>query len=108
MPYRVKGSVVEAESGLPLEGLVVRAYDEDAFVDDYLGESRTDAAGRFEVIFTEVQFMDLHETRPDLFVRIFDRTGTRLLLSLEDRVHRNAVADVVFDVRVPGAALVGS
>ena len=34
---RVVGSVVEAESGRPLEGLLVRAYDKDLIFDDRLG-----------------------------------------------------------------------
>lgn len=53
MAYRVLGCVVEAESGRPLAGLRVRAFDQDVSVDDYLGESCTDADGHFEIVFTE-------------------------------------------------------
>jgi carotenoid cleavage dioxygenase len=105
MPFRIRGSVVEDESGRPLEGLVVRAYDEDILVDDFLGEARTDANGRFEVIFTEVQFMDLYETRPDLYLRVFDTSGAKLLRSTEDHVRSNAELTEAFEVRIPQARL---
>jgi hypothetical protein len=86
----------------------VRVYDEDILVDDFLGEARTDAAGRFEVIFTEVQFMDLHETHPDVYVRVFDPSGVRLLLSTEDAVRSKAELSERFDLRIPRTRLSAS
>lgn len=103
MPYRIHGVVVEEESGEPLAGLLVRAFDQDLLKDDFLGEVRTDREGRFEIEFTEVQFMDLFETQPDVFVRVYDPTGSRLLWSLEDQVVRNTVSDAAFQVRIPRA-----
>lgn len=105
MPYRAVGTVTEAETGRPLQGLVVRAYDDDLLKDDFLGETRTDAAGRFEIVFTEVHFMDFHETRPDLYVRVYDESGSRLLLSLQDDERRDARPVERFEVRVPAATL---
>jgi 5-hydroxyisourate hydrolase-like protein (transthyretin family) len=64
--FRVHGSVVENESGRPLAAMLVRVYDKDLALDDFLGETRTDDAGRFEVTFTEDRFKDLIESRPDL------------------------------------------
>jgi hypothetical protein len=101
VPYRVHGSVVEDESGRPLAGLVVRAYDEDLVIDDHLGDARTDAQGHFEVVFTEVQFMDLFETRPDLYLRVFDASGDRLLLTTEREVRSDAELDERFELRIP-------
>jgi hypothetical protein len=106
MPFRVRGTVVEDESGRPLEGLLVRTFDEDVVRDDFLGETRTDAAGRFEVVFTEVQFMDLYETRPDLYVRVFDASGKTLLATTEDDVRSNAELTERIDVRIPRSHLV--
>lgn len=105
MSYRVVGSVIEAESGRPLEGLRVRAYDDDLVIDDYLGEARTDADGRFEIQFTEPQFMDVHETIPDVYLHVFDPSGGRLLLSTEDRVRVDAQLTERFELRIPRAAL---
>lgn len=105
MPFRVHGSVLEDESSRPLPGLLVRAHDEDLMIDDFLGETRTAVDGRFEVVFTEVQFMDLHETRPDLHLRVFDPSGARLLYSTEDAVRADAELDERIDVRIPRARL---
>jgi len=101
VPFRVHGSVVEDESGRPLAGLLVRAYDEDLVLDDHLGDARTDVQGRFEVVFTEVQFMDAFETRPDLYLRVFDASGSRLLLTTEHEVRADAEPDERFELRIP-------
>lgn len=98
---RVLGTVVEEESGKPLAGLRVRAYDKDWVFDDDLGETRTDAEGRFEISYTDVQFRDLEETQPDLYVRVYDADGKRLLYSSEKAVRRSALVFEHFDIRIP-------
>jgi len=105
---RLQGTVTEAESGRPLEGLLVRAYDQDLLKDDHLGDTHTDATGRFEISYTEVQFRDLNETLPDLYLRIFDRSGKRLLHSTEKQVRKNALVLERFEIRIPSAKLAGS
>ena len=104
---RIVGTVVEAESKQPLEGLRVRGYDEDWVFDDKLGEARTDAEGRFEISYSEVQFRDLEETLPDVYIRIYDPTGKVLLYSSENAVRRNAMVLERFDVEIPRAKLKG-
>jgi hypothetical protein len=108
MSYRVDGVIVDEESGRALEGLVVRAYDQDLVFDDFLGEARTDASGRFEVTFTEVQFMDLFETRPDVYLRIFDAAGATLLHSTKREVRKNAHLVERFELRIRSGAGAGS
>lgn len=98
---RVIGQVVEQESGKPLAGLRVRAYDKDWVFDDDLGETRTDAAGRFEISYTDVQFRDLEETQPDLYLRVYDADGERLLYSSEKAVRRSALVVEHFDIQIP-------
>lgn len=98
---RVVGTVVEQESGKPLEGLRVRAYDKDWVFDDDLGETTTDAAGRFEISYTDVQFRDLEETQPDLYLRVYDASGSRLLYSSEKAVRRSALMLEEFDIQIP-------
>lgn len=100
----VLGIVVEEESRRPLQGLRVRAFDKDLIRDDDLGEALTDAAGRFEIRFTEAQFRDFTETAPDLYLRIYDSTG-RLLHSTENAVRRNAGVRESFEVVIPRAKL---
>ena len=102
---RIVGTVVEAESGKPLPGLRVRGFDKDWVFDDKLGEAVTDAQGRFEISYTEVQFRDLEETLPDVYIRIYDPTGEVPLFSSEKAVRRNALVVERFDVEIPRAAL---
>jgi carotenoid cleavage dioxygenase len=74
--FVVDGVVREQESGRPLSGLVVCAFDKDLIKDDYLGECETDAAGRFEIRFTDADFKDAMESRPDIYLCVF-APGTR-------------------------------
>lgn len=98
---RVIGTIVEQESGKPLEGLRVRAYDKDWVFDDDLGETTTDADGRFEISYTEVQYRDLEETQPDVYLRVYDAGGSRLLYSSEKAVRRSAQVIEHFDIKIP-------
>lgn len=102
---RVIGTVVEQESGKPLAGLRVRAYDKDWVFDDDLGETTTDADGRFEISYTDVQFRDLEETQPDVYLRIYDAGGSRLLYSSEKAVRRSAKMIEHFDIKIPRETL---
>ena len=88
-----------------LAGLLVRAWDRDLLHDDFLGEATTDAAGRYEIRFTDEFFADLFEQSPDLYVRVFDGAGERELCSTRDSVRWNAGAVERLDVEVPAAAL---
>jgi hypothetical protein len=105
MPYYVRGTIVENETGTPLPGLYVRAYDKDLVIDDFLGDTVTDGAGAFEIVFTEVQFMDAFETQPDLYLRVFDPSGRRELLSTHRAVRSDAGPEEHFDLRIPAAKL---
>ena len=105
---RVSGTVVEEGSGRPLEGLLVRAYDKDLLRDDHLGDTHTDASGRFQIEYSEVQFRDLNETLPDLYLRVFDASGKRMLHTTEDAVRANAKVLERFEIRIPSAKLAES
>jgi carotenoid cleavage dioxygenase len=100
---RIVGTVVEEESGKPIADLRVRGYDKDWVFDDRLGDTITDAQGRFEISYTEIQFRDLEETLPDVYIRVFDSTGKQLLYSSEKAVRRNATVLELFDVKIPRA-----
>ncbi len=103
---RVIGTVVEEESGRPLPGLRVRAFDKDLVFDDKLGDTLTDTAGKFEITYTEAHFRDLNETLPDVYIRIYDESGEKLLFSSEKAVRRSAQLIERFDVKIPKAKLV--
>ncbi len=105
---RLVGKVLEEESGRPLEGLLVRGYDKDLLRDDHLGDVRTNAAGHFELSYSEESFRDFNETLPDVYVRIFDPTGERLLHTTENAVRPNAKVVERFEIRIPRAQLGGA
>jgi carotenoid cleavage dioxygenase len=102
---RVLGTVVEAESGAPLQGLRVRAYDKDLVFDDKLGDTLTDANGKFEISYSEAHFRDFNETEPDVYIRIYDPSGKKLLYTTEKAVRRSASVTEVFDVKISKAKL---
>ncbi len=99
--FRISGKVIERGTGRPLAGLVVRAFDQDLVFHDRLGFATTNASGRFEIRFTEEAFRDFRETRPDVFLRVFDAAGSRLLVDTSDRVRTNAKLHEEFEIEVP-------
>ena len=103
--FRVLGMVTEEGSGRPLEALLVKAFDKDLLFDDFLGECHTDANGRFEIQYTELDFRDVFEQRPDLYLRIFDPSGRRELYSTIQNVRRNARSEEHFEIAIPAAKL---
>lgn len=102
---RVIGTIVEEGSRKPLQGLRVRAFDKDWVRDDKLGDALTDATGSFEIAYTEVQFRDLEETLPDVYIRVYDASGKKLLYSSEKAVRRNAQVTERFDIEIPKSKL---
>lgn len=78
----------------------MRLFDKDVVLDDVLGETRTNAAGRFELAFTEAQFKDFFETRPDLYLHVYDPSGTHRVQTSEREVRFNAGHDEFFELRI--------
>jgi hypothetical protein len=106
--FRVTGVVRERESGRPLAGLTVCALDQDVVLDDYLGSTETDASGHFEIRFTDADFKDLVETRPDLYLCIF-MPGTREAIhDTSYEVRTNASNDEYFEIEISEEALGGA
>ena len=99
--FRIKGSVRVAETGVGLPGLYVKAYDKDLLFDDVLGSAATDASGRFEVVSEMRDFREFFDVKPDIYLRIYNRGGGRLIHSTEDAIRWNAGHVETFDVLVP-------
>lgn len=104
--FRVAGVVEEAETGRPLANLVVRAFDRDLIFDDKVGYTNTDDEGRFEIRFGTERFREFFETRPDLYLRIYDRTGVHLLHETTDVIRWRASKNEEYRVRIPADDLV--
>jgi carotenoid cleavage dioxygenase len=103
--YRVFGVIEEEETRRPLAGLVVRAFDRDLIFDDRLGFTITDGDGRFEIRYASEQFRDLWESQPDIYLRVFDADGSRMLHETRDAIRWNASADEEYRILVPYRAL---
>jgi len=101
--FKVVGRVQESGSGRPLPDLLVRAFDRDLVSDDYLGEARTGADGRFVIIFREELFRHLFETQPDIYLQIFDAAGRKIANS-ENSVRWNAGRLERFEIEVEPAS----
>ncbi len=103
--FRISGILTEANTGRPLPGLLVRAYDKDLVFDDYLGQTSSDREGCFEIRFTEDLFRDLLERNPDVYLRIYNASGTAEIFTTLERVRSSAAADERFAIELPAERL---
>ncbi len=104
--FRIFGVVVEAETGRPLPKLVVRAFDRDLIFDDKLGYTNTDDDGLVDIRFGPERLRDLFESRPDLYLRIYDRAGVRLIHETTDAIRWKASHNEEYRVQIPARSLV--
>jgi hypothetical protein len=98
--FRVTGVVREQETGRPLAGLRVQAFDEDLRSDDFLGECSTDADGRFKIHFRDADFKDFVESRPDLYLLV-KSADESVILDTSCEVRQNASEDEYYELTVP-------
>ena len=104
---RAIGTVIEEESGRPIAGLRVRAFDKDILFDDKLGVAITDAAGKFRIDYSQLDFSSIFgtETSPELYIRIYDVTDKKLLFTSEKAIRKNVKVEEQFDIKIPRAKL---
>lgn len=99
--FRLSGTVVEAESGLGLAGLFVKAYDKDLLFDDLLGTAFIGPSGEFEIVSEADDFREFFDAKPDIYLRVLTPDGKHELYSTRDAVRWNAGRYEEFDVRIP-------
>ncbi len=97
MILHISGKVSESETGRPVAGLTVEAYDADTLHDDLLGRSATDGNGRYDIT-TKARIGIFHE-RPDAYVVLKDKSG-HILKSTRKSYLRDIEHDVVIDVPI--------
>ena len=105
--FRVGGTIREKETGRPVPGLVVCAFDEDHFDDDFLGECETDEAGKFEIQFTDADFKDFLESKPDLYLSVFVPGNDEPIHDTSHAVRKDAGEEEFYDIEIPEAELTG-
>jgi hypothetical protein len=103
--FRVSGTIEEEETSRPLANLIVRAFDRDLIFDDKVGFATTDEDGQFEIRFNREGFRDVGESQPDLYLRVFDRSGIREIYQTTDAIRWNASRSEHYQLRIPARAL---
>jgi hypothetical protein len=99
--FTITGFVREAESGIGIPGLFVKAYDKDLLFDDLLGTAITNADGSFEIVSESGDFREFFDVKPDIYLRVLGVDRVTEIWSSEEAVRWNAGRYEEFDVRVP-------
>ncbi len=105
--FVITGLVREAESGVGLAGLGVRAYDKDQLYDDLMGEAVTACDGGFRIVSAAEDFRDFFDCRPDIYLRLFvpaeDGGAPREVFNTRNAVRWNASQLEYIVVELPRA-----
>lgn len=105
---RVFGVVRDRESGLPLSGLTVRAFDHDLFREQLLGTATTGDDGAYEIRYRPEALTGpilRFEKAPDLFIEVVTPDGTTVGSSRERRIEdASSSARIDLDVEPFAAA----
>jgi hypothetical protein len=104
MHFKISGVVSEQQSGKPIEGVLVVAYDKDPLFDDLLGTAETDATGRFLITYALTD--DVHHIRksPDLYLAVFAPPCT-MLTDTADKIRWGATPHEVYNLKIDEARL---
>jgi hypothetical protein len=97
MVLHISGKVREIETGRPVAGITVEAYDADAFSDDLLGSTQTDEEGHYDVPTKSRQ--GFFRDRPDAYILLKDGKGHTLKSTRSSHLE-DIDKDVVIDVPI--------
>ncbi len=101
MSYRIFGTVAEKETHRGVAGLIVKAFDQDADHDDFLGQSNTDGYGKFEIQYEEEAFKDhFAEEKPDIYLIVLNSKGV-IIYTTDKAVRFQSGHSEQFDLKVP-------
>jgi hypothetical protein len=98
LEWMAHGRVLD-ESGKPAGGLHVRVFDRDRKYDDLLGDTISDAQGRFAVTYHQRDFAEVRENLPELYVLVEDEAG-QVLYSARDAVRFSAGRAEYFEIQL--------
>ena len=98
LDFIIKGCIKEKETHLPVSNLNVRAYDKDMLYDDLLGNATTDEKGEFAINYSEKDFRELFDNKPDIYLSVFDPLR-HLVYSTQDSLRWNASEEEFFEAK---------
>jgi hypothetical protein len=98
--FRITGIVRERETKQPLQNLNVEAYHKDLLNGVLLGKSATDAEGRFKIDCMGVDFRELFGDCTNVYFKVFDMTGERVLHLTVDSVCWEEENDELIEIDV--------
>ncbi len=98
--FKIRGRIVDKDSGRGIPDLFVKAFDKDLLYDDLLGEVCTDEQGYFEIVYDKRDFRELFfDNRPDIYLRV-KTSEDKEILTTEDKVRYSANSTEDFDISV--------
>jgi hypothetical protein len=106
---RVIGIVKEKESGDPLSGLLVCAYDKDLLRSDLLGKALTGSDGHFAIEYDSSDFQDMVDKNPDIYLNIYrgedskdiKRKKAKPIFTTKDSLRYSASSSEKFYIEIP-------
>jgi hypothetical protein len=109
MKMRVFGIVKEKESGEPLSGLLVCAYDKDVLRSDLLGKAFTGPDGKFTIDYESKDFQELLDENPDIYLNIYrgadaevmDKKKVKPIFSTKKNIRMSASSMEKFYIEIP-------
>ena len=101
--FKIKGIVREKESGFPLPGLFIKAYDKDLLFSDLLGSAVSNKRGEFDIVSELEDFREFFDVRPDIYFMVYRGDRRTLVHSTEDAVRWRAGRIAEFEIRIPGS-----
>ena len=105
MAFKITGRVYEAESGIGISSVVVKALDRDLIYDDVLGEAIADGDGTFEITYDEEDYQGVFEGNPDLYLVVKTPDRGTILYTSKNSIRREAGTREQFEVAIPRSTL---
>jgi hypothetical protein len=97
--FLVKGSITD-QNGHPLPGLIVRGFERGMRSEGLLRETRTDAAGQYQITCNANQLHHAVDGVPDLMIRVFSADG-RVLGASPTPFDAPPIAVIDLEVSIP-------
>jgi len=97
--FKITGQV--SVDGKGASNLIVMGFDKDLLSDDFLGKAITDKDGRFKIEFSESDFRDIFEKKPDVYIKVKSSDSGRTIFTTEASVRFSSKKEEHFVIDIP-------